>query len=75
MKRFTLKPMLLSLVTSLMLLASQSAMAQYIKLTAVDGMLSWGQADVSNGESYAKLVDANINTKWGGWFNPSLSDE
>ncbi len=75
MKRFTLKRMVLSLATAVMLLSSQSAMAQYKKLTALDGMLSYGQTDRSHSESFEKLVDANDQTKWGGWFNPELTDE
>ena len=55
----------------MMMMAVQSAWSQtytggYVALTAVDGMLSYGQSDVSHKESYAKLVDRNINTKWGG---------
>ena len=57
-----------------MLMASQSARAEYFKLTAVDGMLSYGQSGLG-AETYDKLVDANIDTKWGGWFDNSLSDE
>ena len=75
MKRFTLKRMVLSLATAVMLLSSQSSMAQYVKLTALDGMLSYGQTDRSHSESFEKLVDANDQTKWGGWFNPELTDE
>ena len=54
---------------------AQSARAEYVKLTAVDGMLSYGQYEPGGAETYDKLVDANIETKWGGWFNPALSDE
>ena len=75
MKRFTLKRMVLSLAAALVLLPSQSIMAQYKELTALDGMLSYGQQSVSHAEAYDKLVDANKDTKWGGWFDPSLSDE
>ena len=75
MKRFTLKRMVLSLATAVMLLSSQSSMAQYVKLTALDGMLSYGQTDRSHSESFEKLVDANDQTKWGGWFNPEFTDE
>ncbi|MBO7068174.1 MAG: hypothetical protein J6W52_05790 [Bacteroidaceae bacterium] len=71
MKRFTFKRMVLSLVTSLMFLSSQSVWAEYVKLTALDGVNSWN----SSSEYYDKLVDADISTKWGGWFDPSLSDE
>ena len=75
MKRFTLKQMVLSLGAATMLLSSQSVMAQYTKLTALDGMLSYGQSSVSHAEAYDKLVDTKESTKWGGWFDPSLSDE
>lgn len=64
----------LCLVT-LMMTAAQSARAEYIQLTPIDGMLSYGQSDVSHKESYAKLVDTKIDTKWGGWFDANLSDE
>ena len=57
-----------------MMMASQSVRAEYFNLTAVDGMLSYGQSGLGN-ETYDKLVDANIETKWGGWFDNSLSDE
>lgn len=75
MKRFTLKQMVLSLAAAMMLLSSQSVMAQYKELTALDGMLSYGQSSVSHAEAYDKLVDKKENTKWGGWFDPSLDDE
>jgi hypothetical protein len=58
-----------------MMLAAQSAKAEYVPLTAIDGKLSWGQGDPSGKECYPKLVDMKIDTKWGGWFDPSLSDE
>ncbi len=58
-----------------MMTAAQSARAEYFQLTPIDGMLSYGQSDVSHKESYAKLVDTKIDTKWGGWFDASLSDE
>ena len=64
MKRFTLKRMALSLVTAMMLMTSQSVMAQYFKLTALSGQ----NVDNSEEESIEKLVDANIATKWGTWF-------
>ena len=75
MRKFTFKRMVLSLAAALVLLPSQSIMAQYKELTALDGMLSYGQQSVSHAEAYDKLVDANKDTKWGGWFDPSLSDE
>ena len=75
MKRFTFERMVLSLAATMLLLFGQSVMAQYKKLTALDGMLSYGQQSVSHAEAYDKLVDANQDTKWGGWFDPDLSDE
>ncbi|MBQ9525543.1 MAG: leucine-rich repeat domain-containing protein, partial [Bacteroidaceae bacterium] len=61
------------------MVASMSVYAQdgvgYVPLTALDGMLSYGQYDQSHQEAYDKLVDANEQTRWGGWFNPALSDE
>ena len=74
MKRFTLKRMALFLATALMLLSGQSVMAQYFKLTPVNGIYSWGQ-DGPGSETYQKLVDANIQTKWGCWVNFEASDE
>ena len=63
------------LVALAMMVTAQSARAEYVKLTAVDGQLSYGQATVEHAESYAKLVDTKIDTKWGAWFDPALSDE
>ena len=64
----------------MMMMAVQSAWSQtytgsYVALTAVDGMLSYNQYEPGGKETYDKLVDASINTKWGGWFDASLSDE
>lgn len=47
-----------------MVLASQSAWAEYVKLTALDGVGGTG------GEGYAKLVDTKTSSKWGHWFDP-----
>ena len=74
MKRFTLKQMVLSLAAAIMLLSSQSVMAQYKELTVLDGMLSYGQS-AGHAEAYDKLVDEKESTKWGGWFDPRLSDD
>lgn len=74
-KLFTSSSALWSCFVALAMMASQSARAEYVPLTAVDGMLSYGQSDVTHGESYAKLVDQNTQTKWGGWFNPTLADD
>ena len=62
------------LIAMAMMLCVQSARAQYVPLTYLDGMLSWGQYGLGS-ETYDKLVDQDINTKWGGWFDPSLTDE
>lgn len=66
-------------LTTILMVASMSVYAQegvgYVPLTALDGMLSYGQYDQSHQEAYDKLVDANEQTRWGGWFNPALSDE
>ena len=75
-KFFTSSGILWSCFVALaMMMTSQSARAEYVKLTAIDGMLSYYQFDTSHKEAYPKLVDANIDTKWGGWFNIYLSDE
>ena len=76
MKRFTLKRMALSLVTSLMLLASQSVYAQYVPLTVVDGSYSYGQSAKNPGShAFDKLVDTKVTTMWRAWLNPSLTDD
>ena len=62
------------LVAMVMMLASQSVKAEYVPVTVLDGKLSYGQSSLG-AETYDKLVDQNIQTKWGGWFNPELSDE
>ncbi|MCR5850936.1 MAG: dockerin type I repeat-containing protein [Bacteroidaceae bacterium] len=54
-----------------MMAVSQGVRAEYVPLTALDGVNSWN----SSSEYYDKLVDQKIDTKWGGWFDPSLSDE
>ena len=74
MKKLSLKQMVFSLAAAMMLLFSQGAMAQYKKLTVLDGMLSYGQS-AGHAEAYDKLVDTKEQTKWGGWFDPSLTDE
>ena len=58
-----------------MMTAAQSARAEYFQLTPIDGMLSYGQSEPGGKETYDKLVDTKIDTKWGGWFDASLSDE
>ncbi|MCR4593356.1 MAG: dockerin type I repeat-containing protein [Bacteroidaceae bacterium] len=65
MKRFTLKQTVLSLATTAMLLFSQGiCAANHIRLTPVDGYIYYSN------ESYENLVDENINSKWGTWFQP-----
>ena len=62
------------LVAVAMMAVAQSARAEYVPLTALDGKFSYGQSALG-AETYDKLVDRDIQTKWGGWFDPSLSDE
>ena len=73
-KLFTSSSILWMCFVALAMMTSQNARAEYVKLTALDGMLSYGQ-NALGAETYDKLVDADIQTKWGGWFNPALSDE
>ena len=56
--------LLSGLIALVMMLASQSALAEYVKLTALDGTGGTG------GEGYASLVDANVNSKMGHSFDP-----
>ena len=62
------------LIAMVMMLVSQSVRAEYVPLTVLDGKFSYGQSGFG-AETYDKLVDQNIQTKWGGWFDPSLSDD
>ena len=69
MKRFftsssTLWTCLIALV---MMMGSQSAMAEYVKLTALSGTGGTG------GEGYAKLVDTKVDTKMGHSYDPGNS--
>ena len=73
-KVFTSSRALWSCLVVMMMMAAQSAWAEYVPLTALDGKLSYGQTSIGK-ETYDKLVDMKIDTKWGGWFDPSLSDE
>ncbi len=59
------------IIALVMMMASQSAWAEYVKLTALEGV----DAFSGGGESHKSLVDANPGSKWGCWFDPSLSDE
>ena len=69
-KVFTSSSALLAcLVTMVMMMtASQSAWAEYVPLTALDGMNAWN----GSAEYYNKLVDMDTDSKWGSWFDPSL---
>lgn len=53
------------LIALVMMMASQSAWAEYVKLTALDGTGGTG------GEGYASLVDGKIGTKMGHSFDPN----
>ena len=55
------------LVALAMFMASQSARAEYVKLTALDGWNAWS----GGGEEFTSLVDADPNSKWGTWFQPN----
>ena len=57
------------LIALVMMMASQSAWAEYVKLTALSG-----SKNLSDGEGCAKLVDAVSTTKWGQSFDPSNPD-
>ncbi len=66
---FTSKRLFLTLATALvMLLSGQSAMAQYVPLTALNGTSGTG------GEGYPKLVDAKSATKWGQGYDVRNGD-
>ena len=65
-KLFTSSALWSCLIALAMMTASQSAWAEYVKLTALDGWNAWS----GGGEEYPSLVDANIQTKWGTWFQP-----
>ena len=54
-----------SIVALVMMMSSQSALAEYVKLTALSGTGGTG------GEGYASLVDAKTNTKMGHSFDPN----
>ena len=53
------------LIAMVMMMASQSAWAEYVKLTALDGTGGTG------GEGFASLVDAKVSTKMGHSFDPN----
>ena len=56
------------LIALVMMMASQSAWAEYVPLTALSGTGGTG------GEGYASLVDAKVDTKMGHSFDPANPD-
>lgn len=71
-KLFTSSGILWSCFVALaMMTISLNARAEYVPLTPLAGIDAWS----GNGESHPSLVDQNTQTKWGCWFDPSLSDE
>ena len=64
-KVFTSSSLWSCLIALVMMMASQSAWAEYVKLTALSGTGGTG------GEGYASLVDANVSTKMGHSFDPN----
>ena len=68
-KLFTSSALWSCLFALAMMMTSQSAWAEYVKLTALSGSKS-----LSDGEGCAKLVDAVSTTKWGQSFDPSNPD-
>lgn len=68
-KVFTSSSLWSCFIALVMMMASQSAWAEYVKLTALSGSKS-----LSDGEGCAKLVDAVSATKWGQSFDPSNPD-
>ncbi|MBR4643541.1 MAG: dockerin type I repeat-containing protein [Bacteroidaceae bacterium] len=68
-RKFTSSSTLWScLIALVMMMGSQSAWAEYVKLTALSGTGGTG------GEGYASLVDANVDTKMGHSFDPANPD-
>ena len=66
MKRTTfLRKVRLALASAVMLLSAQTAMAEYVRLTALSGTGGTGK------EGYAKLVDGDPFTKMGHSFDPN----
>lgn len=57
------------LFAMMMMASSQSAWAEYVKLTALSG-----SKDLANGEGCGKLVDQKVGTKWGQSFDPGNPD-
>ena len=68
-KVFTSSSLWSCLIALVMMMASQSAWAEYVKLTALSG-----SKNLSDGEGCAKLVDASSPTKWGQSFDPNSED-
>lgn len=67
-KVFTSNALWSCLIALVMMMASQSAWAEYVKLTALSGTGGTG------GEGYASLVDAKEGTKMGHSFDPNNPD-
>ena len=67
-KVFTSSALWSGIIALVMMMSSQSAMAEYVKLTALSGTGGTG------GEGYASLVDAKTGTKMGHSFDPSNPD-
>ena len=68
-KVFTSSSLWSCLIALVMMMASQSAWAEYVKLTALSG-----SKNLSDAEGCAKLVDASTPTKWGQSFDPNSED-
>ena len=64
-KVFTSSALWSGIIALVMMMSSQSAMAEYVKLTALSGTGGTG------GEGYASLVDTKLDTKMGHSFDPS----
>ena len=64
-KVFTSSALWSGIIALVMMMSSQSAMAEYVKLTALSGTGGTG------GEGYPSLVDAKVGTKMGHSFDPS----
>ena len=67
-KVFTSSTLWSCFIALAMMMASQSAWAEYVKLTALSGTGGTG------GEGYASLVDAKVGTKMGHSFDPGNPD-
>ena len=65
-KVFTSSRALWSCLVVMMMMAAQSAWAEYVPLTALSGQNAYN----SGSEGYEKLVDMKEASKWGTWFDP-----